>query len=67
MELVFNGCDFGIGIRVIGGFEYSDRLYQIYIREILEDGVAYVDGRLHEGDQLLAINGVSCLNLLRKK
>jgi hypothetical protein len=67
MELVFDNCEFGIGIRIIGGFEYGGRFYQIFIREILENGVAFCDGRIHEGDQLLAINDISCVNLFKKK
>ena len=48
MEIRYNNCEFGIGIRIIGGIECQD-------------------GRLNEGDQLLAINDVSCIQILKEK
>jgi hypothetical protein len=67
MEIRYNNCEFGIGIRIIGGIEYHGKFYNIYIREILPDGLACQDGRLSEGDQLLAINDVSCIQTLKEK
>ena len=67
MEIRYNNCEYGIGIRIIGGIEYHAKFYNIYIREILADGLASQDGRLKEGDQLLAINDVSCIQILKEK
>ena len=44
----------GLGFAVAGGNEVP-----IYINNIAKDGVADKDGRLHSGDQLIAVNGVS--------
>jgi hypothetical protein len=67
MEIRYNNCEYGIGIRIIGGIEFNGKFYNIYIRELLQDGLAFKDSRLNEGDQLLAINDISCLNLIKEK
>lgn len=67
MEIRYTNCEYGIGIRIIGGVEYNSKKYNIYIREILPNGIADCDGRLSEGDQILAINDVSCANLMKQE
>lgn len=67
MEIIYKNCEYGIGIRIIGGIEFNGKLYNIFIREILPNNIAAKDGRLNEGDQLLSINDVTCLGLKKRK
>nr|XP_046269021.1 synaptojanin-2-binding protein [Scatophagus argus] len=50
----------GLGFNIVGG---ADQQYVvndsgIYVSKIKEDGAAGLDGRLQEGDKILAINGI---------
>ena len=50
------------GIKVIGGVseeEEDDRDFGIFIKKILNKGLASKDGRLLEGDQILDVNNYS--------
>ncbi|XP_041434706.1 syntaxin-binding protein 4 isoform X2 [Xenopus laevis] len=53
----FNDCVNGLGIKVIGGVrEHSGEEYGVYVKRILPGGIAYSDGRLQPGDQILDVN-----------
>ncbi|XP_029454621.1 synaptojanin-2-binding protein [Rhinatrema bivittatum] len=59
----------GLGFNIVGG---TDQQYicndsGIYVSRIKEDGAAAVDGRLQEGDQILAVNDQALKNLLHKE
>ncbi|KAG9465376.1 hypothetical protein GDO78_018420 [Eleutherodactylus coqui] len=60
----FNNCINGLGIKVIGGLrEFSSEEYGVYVKRILPGGVAFSDGRLLPGDQILEVNGESLLGV----
>ncbi|XP_051982809.1 multiple PDZ domain protein [Xyrauchen texanus] len=46
-----------LGINIIGVETEGSSGYGIFIQEIQSGSVAYSDGRLHEADQILAVNG----------
>ncbi|XP_042292785.1 synaptojanin-2-binding protein [Thunnus maccoyii] len=50
----------GLGFNIVGGVDqqYVVNDSGIYVSKIKEDGAAGLDGRLQEGDKILAINGV---------
>ncbi|XP_034531052.1 synaptojanin-2-binding protein [Notolabrus celidotus] len=50
----------GLGFNIVGGVDqqYVVNDNGIYVAKIKEDGAAALDGRLQEGDKILAINGV---------
>ncbi|XP_076605240.1 synaptojanin-2-binding protein [Chaetodon auriga] len=50
----------GLGFNIVGGVDqqYVVNDNGIYVSKIKEDGAAALDGRLQEGDKILAINGV---------
>uniref|UniRef100_UPI003AAAE7A0 synaptojanin-2-binding protein-like isoform X1 n=1 Tax=Centroberyx gerrardi TaxID=166262 RepID=UPI003AAAE7A0 len=50
----------GLGFNIVGGVDqqYVMNDSGIYVSKIKEDGAAGLDGRLKEGDKILAINGV---------
>ncbi|XP_030299661.1 synaptojanin-2-binding protein [Sparus aurata] len=50
----------GLGFNIVGGVDqqYVANDNGIYVAKIKEDGAAALDGRLEEGDKILAINGV---------
>ncbi|XP_054256112.1 synaptojanin-2-binding protein [Indicator indicator] len=58
----------GLGFNIVGG---TDRQYipndnSIYVSWIKKDGPAYLDGRLREGDKILAVNGKELKDLRHK-
>ncbi|KAH1172146.1 synaptojanin-2-binding protein [Mauremys mutica] len=58
----------GLGFNIVGGLDqqYIANDSGIYVSRIKEDGAAALDGRLQEGDKILAINGRDLKNLLHK-
>ncbi|XP_041073001.1 syntaxin-binding protein 4 isoform X1 [Carcharodon carcharias] len=57
-RVVFSDCENGLGIKIIGGFkEQTGEEYGIYVKRILETGIAASDGRLQAGDLILEVNG----------
>lgn len=58
----------GLGFNIVGGVDqqYVVNDSGIYISKIKEDGSAAQDGRLQEGDKILAINGTNLENLAHK-
>ncbi|XP_070617798.1 syntaxin-binding protein 4-like [Erythrolamprus reginae] len=64
----FYDCANGLGIKVIGGVkEFTGEEYGIYVKRILPGGVAYVDGRLQPGDQILEVNGDSLIGVTNER
>ncbi|KAM8920971.1 synaptojanin-2-binding protein-like [Pelodytes ibericus] len=56
----------GLGFNIVGGTDqqYISEDSGIYVSSIKDQGAAAVDGRLHEGDRILAVNGIKLENLL---
>lgn len=54
----------GLGFNIVGGVDqqYVVNDSGIYVSKIKEDGSAAEDGRLEEGDKILAINGLDLEN-----
>lgn len=48
----------GLGFNIVGGLDQQYVLNDsgIYVSKIKEDGAAALDGRLQEGDKILAVN-----------
>ncbi|XP_076999038.1 tyrosine-protein phosphatase non-receptor type 13 isoform X11 [Tamandua tetradactyla] len=57
VELTKN--DNSLGISVTGGVNTSVRHGGIYVKAVIPKGAAESDGRIHKGDRVLAVNGVS--------
>lgn len=55
----------GLGFNIVGGVDqqYVVNDSGIYVSKIKGGGAAAMDGRLHEGDKILAINGVKLEDL----
>ncbi|XP_015195598.2 tyrosine-protein phosphatase non-receptor type 13 isoform X2 [Lepisosteus oculatus] len=51
--------DNSLGISVTGGVNTSVRHGGIYVKAIIPKGAAELDGRIHKGDRVLAVNGTS--------
>ncbi|KAI6076777.1 Syntaxin-binding protein 4-like protein [Aix galericulata] len=55
-------------IKVIGGIkELTGEEYGVYVKRILPGGVAYADGRLQPGDQILEVNGDSLIGVTSER
>ncbi|XP_013817123.2 syntaxin-binding protein 4-like [Apteryx mantelli] len=64
----FYDCANGLGIKVIGGIkELTGEEYGVYVKRILPGGVAYADGRLQPGDQILEVNGDSLIGITSER
>ncbi|KAM3826832.1 syntaxin-binding protein 4-like [Vipera latastei] len=64
----FYDCANGLGIKVIGGIkEFTGEEYGVYVKRILPGGVAYIDGRLQPGDQILEVNGDSLTGVTNER
>ncbi|XP_074465839.1 synaptojanin-2-binding protein [Sebastes fasciatus] len=59
----------GLGFNIVGGVDqqYVVNDNGIYVSKIKEDGAAGLDGRLQEGDKILAINGVKLEDLTHRE
>ncbi|OXB74870.1 UNVERIFIED_CONTAM: hypothetical protein H355_017145 [Colinus virginianus] len=55
----------GLGFNIVGGTDQQviSNDSSIYVSRIKKDGPAHLDGRLQEGDKILAINGRDLKNL----
>ncbi|XP_061853550.1 synaptojanin-2-binding protein isoform X2 [Colius striatus] len=58
----------GLGFNIVGGTDqqYISNDSSIYVSRIKKDGAAYLDGRLREGDKIVAVNGRGLKDLLHK-
>ncbi|NXN91032.1 SYJ2B protein, partial [Rhinopomastus cyanomelas] len=58
----------GLGFNIVGGTDqqYISNDSSIYVSRIKKDGAAYLDGRLQEGDKILAVNGKDLKDLRHK-
>ncbi|NXS85898.1 SYJ2B protein, partial [Erpornis zantholeuca] len=58
----------GLGFNIVGGTDqqYIANDSSIYVSRIKKDGAAYLDGRLQEGDKIVAINGKDLKDLRHK-
>ncbi|XP_034969214.1 synaptojanin-2-binding protein [Zootoca vivipara] len=58
----------GLGFNIVGGTDqqYISNDTGIYVSRIKEDGAAALDGRLQEGDKILAVNGKELKNMLHQ-
>ena len=52
-----------LGFSIVGGANSSKGNSPIYIRSIAPKSIAALDGRLHSGDEVLKINGLSLANM----
>ncbi|XP_058151860.1 tyrosine-protein phosphatase non-receptor type 13 isoform X3 [Dasypus novemcinctus] len=62
VELAKNDNSLGISVTVLfdkGGVNTSVRHGGIYVKAVIPKGAAEYDGRIHKGDRVLAVNGVS--------
>uniref|UniRef100_A0A8C0EL78 Synaptojanin-2-binding protein n=1 Tax=Bubo bubo TaxID=30461 RepID=A0A8C0EL78_BUBBB len=61
-------CFPGLGFNIVGGTDqqYVSNDSSIYVSRIKKDGAAYLDGRLQEGDKILAVNGRDLKDLQHK-
>lgn len=52
----------GLGFNIVGGTDqqYISNDSSIYVSRIKKDGAAYLDGRLQEGDKILAVSPFFC-------
>ncbi|XP_073897920.1 tyrosine-protein phosphatase non-receptor type 13 isoform X4 [Castor canadensis] len=58
-EVELSKNDNSLGISVTGGVNTSVRHGGIYVKAVIPKGAAESDGRIHKGDRVLAVNGVS--------
>ncbi|XP_049486780.1 tyrosine-protein phosphatase non-receptor type 13 isoform X4 [Panthera uncia] len=62
VELAKNDNSLGISVTVLfdkGGVNTSVRHGGIYVKAVIPKGAAESDGRIHKGDRVLAVNGIS--------
>ncbi|KAK1160459.1 synaptojanin-2-binding protein [Acipenser oxyrinchus oxyrinchus] len=65
LEICLKRGPSGLGFNIVGGTDqqYISNDSGIYVTKIKEQGAAALDGRLQEGDRILAINGCELQNL----
>ncbi|CAF1167835.1 unnamed protein product [Adineta steineri] len=63
--IVYANSRNGLGIRILG-FKRATNKSGIYIKELLDNGLAQKDGRLKIGDQILSINDESSIGISRE-
>lgn len=55
-EIVIEKGPDGLGFSIVGGFESIHGNLPICVRKVFDKGAAALDGRMKEGDILLAVN-----------
>ncbi|CAF1111605.1 unnamed protein product, partial [Rotaria sordida] len=63
--IVYSNSRNGLGIRILGPKRATNKS-GIYIKQILDDGLAQKNGRLKVGDQILSINDESSIGINRE-
>ena len=60
-------CPPGLGFNIVGGLDQQYVLNDsgIYVAKIKENGAAALDGRLQEGDKILAVKKKQALSRMR--
>uniref|UniRef100_A0A8C4SMY3 Tyrosine-protein phosphatase non-receptor type 20 n=2 Tax=Erpetoichthys calabaricus TaxID=27687 RepID=A0A8C4SMY3_ERPCA len=58
-EVELSKKDNSLGISVTGGVNTSVKHGGIYVKAIISNGAAELDGRIQKGDRVLAVNGLS--------
>uniref|UniRef100_A0A7N4PLS8 Tyrosine-protein phosphatase non-receptor type 13 n=1 Tax=Sarcophilus harrisii TaxID=9305 RepID=A0A7N4PLS8_SARHA len=58
-EVELSKNDNSLGISVTGGVNTGVRHGGIYVKAVIPKGAAESDGRIHKGDRVLSVNGVS--------
>ncbi|XP_059509573.1 syntaxin-binding protein 4 isoform X2 [Stegostoma tigrinum] len=67
-RVVFSDCENGLGIKIIGGFkEQTGEEYGVYVKRILQTGIAASDGRLQAGDLILEVNGEDLVGVTNER
>uniref|UniRef100_A0ACB8FJM6 Uncharacterized protein n=1 Tax=Sphaerodactylus townsendi TaxID=933632 RepID=A0ACB8FJM6_9SAUR len=61
----FYDCANGLGECAVA--EDAGREYGVYVKRILPGGIAYADGRLQPGDQILEVNGDSLIGVTSER
>ncbi|XP_043523684.1 uncharacterized protein LOC122535871 isoform X1 [Frieseomelitta varia] len=56
-----------LGFTIVGGSDSPKGSIGIFIKSVLPGGQAAEDGRLHAGDEILAVNGHVCHDLTHRK
>ncbi|CAF1268402.1 unnamed protein product [Rotaria sp. Silwood1] len=64
--IVYSNSRNGLGIRILGA-KRATNTSGIYIKQLLNDGLAQRDGRLKVGDQILSINDETSIGINRKQ
>jgi len=52
-----------LGFSLVGGVNSSRGDSPVYVRSIAKGGVAATDGRLHQGDEIVRINGINLASM----
>lgn len=64
--IVYSNSRNGLGIRILGAKRATAKS-GVFIKQILDDGLAQKDGRLKVGDQILSINDESVIGVNREQ
>ncbi|XP_033109036.1 syntaxin-binding protein 4-like isoform X2 [Anneissia japonica] len=66
--LIFKDCKKGLGVKIIGGRSEDGGMdYGIFVKRVLNGGLAAKGGQLFEGDQILSVNGESLLRVTNER
>jgi len=63
--IIYSNSRNGLGIRILGSKRATNKS-GIFIKQLLDDGLAQRDGRLKVGDQILAINDEPAIGISRE-
>ncbi|XP_039972597.1 syntaxin-binding protein 4 [Xiphias gladius] len=67
-SMEFTDCENGLGIKVIGGVkELTGEEFGVFVKRILQGGLASSDGHLMAGDQILEVNGDSLVGVTSER
>ncbi|XP_064609377.1 syntaxin-binding protein 4-like [Liolophura sinensis] len=60
LQIHYDNCCKGLGIKIVGGCSLDgEEDYGIFVKRVLPGGLAEIEGRLQNGDQILEVNGDS--------